>query len=135
MSRTYIPEHLSKKDKIKQEKEIKKSKKFYKKGKYHLRKKIDSFKSKKSGHVENAKKLYKVEKISANKELAKKTKCKKSALTKIVNKGMGAYYSSGSRPSQTAHSWGYARLASVLLKRNAYKIDKHILDEYNVKLK
>ena len=46
---------------------------------------------------------------------------------------MGAYYSGGSRPNQTAIVGLYARLGSVLLKRNSYKIDKHVLDEYGVK--
>ena len=124
---TYIPDHLSKKDKLKQKKEIKKSQKLYKKGKYYVRKKLDSFKSKKSGHVENAKRLYKVDKISANNKLAKKTKCKKSVLKKIVNKGMGAYHSSGSRPNQTPQSWGRARLASAITGGPSSKIDYHIL--------
>ena len=48
---------------------------------------------------------------------------------------MGAYYSSGSRPNQNAHSWAYARLASTLMKSKAYRVDKHILDEAGVKIK
>lgn len=133
-----IPKHyiskLSKKNTIQQKKEILKSRKLYKKGIYYQRKKMDSFKSKKSKHIVDFEKKYKC-KITELKKVSKKTGVPIPALEKIINKGMGAYYSSGSRPSQTAHSWGYARLASVLLKRNAYKIDKHILDEYNVKLK
>ena len=125
----YFPKELNKKDRKTQKSEIKKSKKLYKKGKYHTRKKLSSFKSKKSGHVENATKIYNVESIKADNKLAKATKCKKSALTKIIKKGMGAYYSSGSRPNQTPHSWGRARLASAITGGPSSKIDIKILIE------
>ena len=39
--------------------------------------------------------------IAMDKELSKKTGCSIKTLKKIVKKGMGAYYSSGSRPNQT----------------------------------
>ena len=42
---------------------------------------------------------------------------------------MGAYYSSGSRPNQTPHSWGYARLYSALAGGPAAKVDYHILKD------
>ena len=42
----YAPKNLTKKDKKKAIKELKKSRKLYKKGKYHTRKKVKSFKSK-----------------------------------------------------------------------------------------
>ena len=70
----YVPKNLSKKDKKKQKKELKKSRKAYKKGKYHTRKKVKSFKSKVSPHIVKARKMYKIKNISANKELAKKNK-------------------------------------------------------------
>ena len=44
----YLPKRLSKKDKVKQRREINKSRKAYKKGKYYTRKKVASFKSKTS---------------------------------------------------------------------------------------
>ena len=53
----------------------------------------------------------------------------KKALLKIVKKGQGAYYSSGSRPNQTAHSWGIARLASAITSGKAAAIDYKILEE------
>ena len=53
----------------------------------------------------------------------KKTGCSIEALKKIVNKGEGAYYSSGSRPNQTSHSWGYARLASAITGGKAAAVD------------
>ena len=47
----YVPKKLSKKDKKQQKKELKKSRKAYKKGKYHTRKQVKSFKSKVSAHI------------------------------------------------------------------------------------
>ena len=46
----------------------------------------------------------------------------------IVRKGEGAYYSSGSRPNQTAQSWGIARLASSLTGGKAAAVDYRILE-------
>jgi len=125
----YIPDMLSKKDKKKQKKNLKKSRKLYKKGKYYTRPKVKTFKSRKSNHLQRAQKLYNVEKIAPTNELAKQTKCSKAALEKIVNKGRGAYFSSGSRPNQTSESWGLARLASSISGGNASIVDYHILKD------
>jgi hypothetical protein len=124
----YVPSRLTKKDKKKQKKEINKSRKAYKKGKYYTRKKVKSFKSKESAHVVKAKKIYGVKNISANSKLAKKTGCSINALRKIIKKGQGAYYSSGSRPNQTGHSWGRARLASSITGGKAAAVDFNILE-------
>ena len=51
----------------------------------------------------------------------------------IIKKGMGAYFSSGSRPNQTPQSWSYARLASVIMGGAARKSDKKIWDKYKIK--
>ena len=51
-----------------------------------------------------------------------------------AEKGKGAYYSSGSRPNQTATSWGKARMYSYIMGGPTRKIDQHITDKYNVKL-
>tara|TARA_Y100000780_G_scaffold231932_1_gene259852 strand:+ start:961 stop:1467 length:507 start_codon:yes stop_codon:yes gene_type:complete len=110
----YLPEGLSDDDKKKQSKQLSKSKKLYKKGKYHTRKKVKSYKSKTSSHIINAKKIYNIKSIKPSKKLAKATGCKLKTLKDIVKKGKGAYYSSGSRPNQTATSWGIARLASSI---------------------
>ena len=125
----YIPKRLTKKDKRRQRKELKKSRRAYKKGKYYTRKRISSFKSKVSPHVVNARRIYKVDKITASNILAKKTKCTRKALSKIVSKGKGAYFSSGSRPNQTGHSWGRARLASSITGGKAAAVDYNILKE------
>ena len=127
--RKYIPKRLTRKDKRKQSRELKKSRKAYKKGKYYTRKKVKSFKSKVSPHIVKARKMYKIKNISASPELARKTGCSVSALRKIVKKGQGAYYSSGSRPNQTGHSWGRARLASAITGGKAAAVDYHILEK------
>lgn len=124
----YLPFSLSKKDYLKQKKQLKKSKKNYKKGKYFTRKKVKSFKSKKSGHVSNAQRIYKINSIKPSSDLAKKTGCSLTSLQKIVKKGQGAYYSSGSRPNQTSHSWGIARLASSITGGKSAAVDFKIIE-------
>ena len=123
----YLPAQLSKKDKIKEARMLMKSKKLYKKGKYYTRQKVKSFKTKPSNHVANARRIYGVENVSPTPELAKKTGCSIGALEKIVNKGAGAYFSSGSRPNQTAQSWGLARLASAITAGKSAAVDYDIL--------
>jgi hypothetical protein len=125
----YIPRTLSQKDRSIQKRNLLKTRKLYKKGKYVERPPLKSFISKKSPHIANAEKLYNVKNVLPTNELARKTKCKRSALEKIVNKGRGAYFSSGSRPNQTAESWGLARLASSITAGNSAIIDYHILHE------
>ena len=67
--------------------------------------------------------------MTPNSELALKTGCKLSALNEIVKKGEGAYYSSGSRPNQTAQSWGLARLASSLTAGKSAAVDYNIIEK------
>jgi hypothetical protein len=98
----YLPNRLSAKDKKKQTQQLLKSKRLYKKGKYYTRKRVKS-------------------------ELSKMSGCSVSSLAKVIKKGEGAYYSSGSRPNQTAQSWGIARLASALTSGKAGAIDYNIL--------
>ena len=125
----YIPKSLSRADLKKQKKNILKSRKLYKKGVFYQRPKVKSYKSKKSRHLEHARKIYDIENVVPSKELAEKTQCSQDALEKIVNKGRGAYYSSGSRPNQTAESWGLARLSSSITGGNSSIVDYHILSD------
>ena len=125
----YLPNNLSKKDTNNQLKMLIKSRKLYKSGKYFTRKKVSTFKSKKSNHIVNVQKIYNIDKVLPNKELAKKTGCSIKALRQIVKKGEGAYFSSGSRPNQTAQSWGLARLASSITSGKAAAVDYDILDK------
>ena len=125
----YLPKQLSKKDRATQKRQLLQSRKEYKKGKFYERKTVKTFKSKLSKHVAKAKAMYHVEKIGPTAELAKKTNCSVSALRKIVKKGKGAFYSSGSRPNQTASSWSIARLASAITGGKASRVDRAILEE------
>jgi hypothetical protein len=129
MNLRYLPNKLTKKDKKKQYRMLIKSRKLYKKGNYFTRKPVSSFKSKTSKHIINAKKIYNVEVIGNTNELSHATGCSKNALGEIIRKGEGAYYSSGSRPNQTAQSWGVARLASAITSGKAAAVDYSILEK------
>ena len=135
----YVPKSLSSANAAAQKAELRKSRKAYKQGKkgkkgkkgkirYYTRKKMPSFKSKESPHIIKARKIYGVEKIVPSAELAKATKCKRATLRRIEQKGQGAYFSSGSRPNQTAHSWGRARLASAITGGKASAVDLKLLE-------
>ena len=127
--RRYLPSLNEIKDMQKQVKMLMKSRKQYKKGKFFTRKKIKSYKSKTSNHITDARKIYGIENVAPNKELAKKTGCSLSALKQIVRKGQGAYFSSGSRPNQTSQSWGLARLASSITAGKSAAVDYDILEK------
>ena len=132
-----LPKHyysnLSRKDKKKQLKSLKKSQRSYKKGKYVSRPKLKSFKEKKSSWTQKFHKLHPEAKTL--KQISDVTGIPKPALSAVKKKGMGAYYSSGSRPNQTAESWGLARMYSYILGGPTRKIDHHITEKYNVKFK
>lgn len=125
----YLPSLKEIKDAAKQVKMLMKSRRLYKKGKYYTRKSISSYKSKPSKHVQDAERIYNISSLTPNKELAQKTGCSIDALKKIVNKGEGAYFSSGSRPNQTAQSWGLARLASSITAGKSAAVDYNILEQ------
>jgi len=128
---------LSKEDIKKQKKQLDKSTSDYKKGKLTDRKKLDSYKPKKSNYVESVKEKtglpINIDKLAD--KFSRSEKRKKELLKgmeEIIDKGKGAYYSSGSRPNQTPDSWGKARLASVLVGGPSRKIDKKIVDKYDI---
>jgi hypothetical protein len=127
--RRYVPKNLTRKDKATAKRELKISRKLYKTKHYHTRKKVASFHSKPSKHILKARTIYGLDKIMPSAALAKKTGCTLDALQKIVKKGEGAYFSSGSRPNQTAQSWGYARLASSITGGKASAVDYTILEK------
>ena len=119
INKKYVPDTLTKKDKEKQIKSIKDKKE---------RPKLDSFKSKRSSLVERFEKKYGY-KISKLSRISKEIISKKG-IDLIIKKGQGAYYSSGSRPNQTAQSWALARLAGVIMNSPARKVDIKIWDKY-----
>lgn len=124
---------LSYKDKKKQIKNIKTAKKSYKKKKYIDRQKLKSYKNKKSSWTKKFKDKY--GNITKLHEISKRTGIPKKALMAVLKKGRGAYYSSGSRPNQTAESWARARMYSYIMGGPTRKYDKEITKKYNVKFK
>ena len=125
----YLPKRLTRKDKSKQIRMLMRSRRLYKNNKYYTRKRIPSYKSKTSNHIVDARIIYKISNVDPNKELASKTGCTLSALHKIVRKGEGAYFSSGSRPNQTSQSWGIARLASSITGGKSAAVDYNIIEK------
>ena len=132
---TYVPETLTPRDRRRQLSMLKNSRNLYKKGTFYTRNKVSSFTSKPSKHVAKALQLYSLEHIVPNKEMVKATGCSKKILEGVIKKGEGAYYSSGSRPNQTAQSWAYARLASAVTGGPASVIDYHLISKCDKKKK
>ena len=124
-------QNLSKSDKKKQIKNLKESRRAYKIGHYISRPKLKSFKGKRSSYTVKIKEKFPQAKTLE--DLAKATGIPLRALKAVKKKGMGAYYSSGSRPNQTAHSWAMGRVYSYILGGRTRKIDKHITEKFNVK--
>ena len=108
---------------------LKKSRQMYTNKKYYNRKPLSSYHNKTSKHISRAKKIYGLDNIIPSPALVRKTGCSMDALNQIVSKGEGAYYSSGSRPNQTAQSWGFARLASALTAGKSAAVDYDILEK------
>jgi hypothetical protein len=114
----YVPKSLSAKDKKKQEKSIRQG---------TDRPKVD-YKTKRSSHVVKFEKKYGT-KIT-NKSFIYKNIISKTGVDKILEKGMGAYYSAGSRPNVSKEQWAYARLASVIMGGPARKVDAAVWEKY-----
>jgi hypothetical protein len=124
----YVPRTLSRKDRRKQIAMLKRSRRLYKRGEYYGRTmKLKSYPHVASKHVVVARRMYNMEKIVPGAALAAATGCSVGSLHKIVKKGEGAFYSSGSRPNQSPQSWGYARLASAITGGKAAAVDYAIL--------
>ena len=117
----YIPDTLSPADRKKQIKSIFEGKK---------RPEV-KYKEKRSKWVIAFEKKYKTN-IMDDKFIHKNI-ISKTGKDKILEKGMAAYYSGGSRPNQNATSWARARLASVILGGGARKVDKNIWEKYSKK--
>lgn len=117
----YLPKSLTPSDRKKQLKSIQAG---------TDRPKLKSYKSKRSNHAVNFENKYKTKITDLN--FVKKNIIRKEGIDKILSKGRGAYYSSGSRPNQTPDSWAYSRLASVIMNGKARKVDKDIWNEYKI---
>ena len=121
INKKYVPDSLSSSDKTKQIKSIKAK---------TDRPILKSAKTKRSSHVVNFENKYGY-KIN---ELTKvyKNILSKVGVDKIIDKGMGAYYSSGSRPNVSARAWAYARLASVIMNGGARRVDINEWRKYKI---
>lgn len=128
-TRRYVPKQLTRRDVRRQVCELERSRRAYKKGKYYTRKRMASFRSVRSPHLRKAMRMYKVAVIGATPQLARATQCSRATLRAILRKGKGAYFSSGSRPNQTAQSWAIARLASAVSGGKASAVDFTELQE------
>ena len=117
-------EKLSRRDRVRQKKNLIRSRKMYKKGIYVDRPKLKSYPKKRSAHIVKFEKKYN-HKIT-DKDFIDKNILSTKGQNKILKKGRGAYYSSGSRPNQSSNSWAYARLASVITGGKARKVDNKI---------
>jgi|TARA_R100000655_G_scaffold31331_1_gene62810 hypothetical protein len=94
------------------------------------RPKVKGFKSKRSGWAKKFEEKY--DKKITDLDFISKNIIKREGINKILSKGKGAFYSAGSRPNQTAFSWAYARLGSVIMNGPARKVDQAIWNEYKV---
>ena len=126
---TYVPAELSAADAKAQLAAVLASRAAYKKGEFAARAPVASFASKPSPHVAAALARYGVASIVPSRALAAASGCSLAGQRAIVAKGEGAFYSSGSRPNQSAQSWARARLASALTGGPASVVDLHILEE------
>jgi len=117
INKKYVPKSLSPSDKKKQIKSIIEGK---------PRPEVKA-KSRRSSFVIDFEKKYgfKITDKRVEKELISA-----EGIKQILNKGRGAFFSSGSRPNTNPQQWAYARLASVLMNGPARKVDKKIYDKY-----
>lgn len=68
------------------------------------------------------------------KNIAKVVGIPEKALKEIFKKGEAAYYSSGSRPNQSASSWAYGRIyAYIMGGEKIRKVEESITKKYKVK--
>ena len=118
----YVPDTLTPAQKKKQIKSIKEKKD---------RPKLKNVETKRSVHVVKFEKRY-GKKITDDAWISKNL-LRRAGIKQIISKGIGAYYSSGSRPNTTPQQWARARLASALTGGGASKTDKAILEKYKVK--
>ena len=133
-NKKYVPPSLSSKDKAKQRKILKERKTKAKKGVY-IQKKLDPKKKpKQSSFTTRFKKKYKLSSYSLT-SISRATGIPIGALRAVKKKGLGAYYSSGSRPNVTAQQWAQARIYSYILGGGARKADKAITKKFNVKFR
>lgn len=102
----YVPTHLSDADRKRQLASIRQG---------TDRPKLDSFKSKRSKWVAEFERRFGHDLDDNGMVFIDKHLLAKKGIDQILDKGRAAYYTSGSRPNQTAESWARARLAAVIV--------------------
>ena len=117
----YVPTGLTKTDRKKQIQSIRKK---------TDRPMLASFTSRRSSWVTAFEKKY-GQKITNTSWIAKHI-MKKEGIQRILDKGMAAYYTSGSRPNQSKYAWAFARLASVIMGGPARRIDRSVWDKFRI---
>jgi hypothetical protein len=123
------------KNPAKTKKEIKSTASKYKKGTLTkedmnkvVKQRVASTKMKKGGEVKKKKSGGSAE--ATLKKYASQYNMPVGTLRKVMKRGQGAYFSSGSRPGQTPTSWGLARAKSFASgKGGARKADKDLYDK------
>ena len=121
MNKKYIPDSLSPADKKKQIKSIKDK---------TDRPVVKSSQPRRSSFVVRFEKKYGFP-ITDTASISKRI-LKREGINQILQKGMGAYYSSGSRPNVSKEQWAYARLASVIMGGKARQVDINIWNKFKV---
>jgi len=127
----YLPDTLKGKDRQKQIKSIFE-------GKDRPDTKVKSKKSSWTTQFDKkyGKELDKLKGKRSKKNIAEITGIPLKAVNSVYKKGEGAYYSSGSRPNQSAASWARGRLyAYIMGGAKVRKADKDITEKYKVKFK
>ncbi len=127
----YIPDTLSKADRAKQIKSI-----FEKtnRPKVEVKKKRSKWTIKFDN--EYGKKIDKMKGGRSKRNIAKVSSIPFKAIDEVYKKAEGAFYSSGSRPNQSATSWALGRVYAYIMGGEAVRrLDKHITEKYKVKFK
>lgn len=114
-SSKYLPKQLTPADRKRQARSIAQG---------TVRPHVESFKSRRSKHVRDFENKYNF-KITDRRQIHRDLLTDKG-IEKVLDKGRAAYFTSGSRPNQTPESWALARLASVLLGRKSFEVDRAI---------
>ena len=127
----YIPDTLSKADRAKQIKSI-----FEKTNRPKVEVKKRKSKWTNAFDKEYGKEIDKLKGGRSKRNIAKVSGVPFKAIDEVYKKAEGAFYSSGSRPNQSATSWALGRTYAYIMGGKAVrKLDDHITKKYSVKFK
>ena len=127
----YLPDTLSESDKRKQIKSL-----FEKTNRPKVNVKSKRSKWTISFDDEYGKAIDKMKGGRTKRNIAKVSGIPFKAIDEVYKKAEGAFYSSGSRPNQSATSWALGRSYAYIMGGKAVrKLDNHITKKYSVKFK